>query len=57
LIGQVVFAALVLVDFQRLRRLGNIDSAPLLAASILLDALNVFSYVSTSSVAEIEAIG
>ena len=42
MIGQVVFAALVLVDFQRLRRLGNIDSAPLLAASILLDALNVF---------------
>jgi predicted ribosomally synthesized peptide with SipW-like signal peptide len=44
LIGLVVFAALVLVDFQRLRTIGNVDSAPLLAASIFLDALNVFLF-------------
>lgn len=42
ILGLVIFAALVLVDFQRLHRIGDIDSAPLLAASIFLDALNVF---------------
>jgi uncharacterized protein len=31
-------------DFQRLRRSRAIDSAPLLAASIFLDALNVFLF-------------
>ncbi len=31
-------------DFQRLRRSTDIDSAPLMAASIFLDALNVFLF-------------
>jgi FtsH-binding integral membrane protein len=34
-----------MVDFQRLRRSTDLDSAPLLAASIFLDALNVFSFL------------
>lgn len=37
-----IFAGLTLFDFQRLRRTADIRSAPLLAASIFLDALNVF---------------
>jgi modulator of FtsH protease len=41
-LGLVVFAGLTMVDFQRLRRTQGLDSAPLLAASIFLDALNVF---------------
>lgn len=41
-LGLVVFAGLTMVDFQRLRRSRGLDSAPLLAASIFLDALNVF---------------
>ena len=43
-IGLVVFAGLTMVDFQRLRRSSDLDSAPLLAASIFLDALNVFLF-------------
>ncbi|MGO8861952.1 MAG: Bax inhibitor-1 family protein [Acidimicrobiales bacterium] len=42
--GLVIFAGLTLFDFQRLRRTRGIDSAPLLAASIFLDALNVFLF-------------
>ena len=42
IIGLVVFAGLTMGDFQRLRRSSGIESAPLLAASIFLDALNVF---------------
>jgi modulator of FtsH protease len=41
-LGLVVFAGLTMVDFQRLRRTKGLNSAPLLAASIFLDALNVF---------------
>jgi FtsH-binding integral membrane protein len=41
-IGLVVFAGLTVFDFQRLRRSGDMVSAPLIAASIFLDALNVF---------------
>ena len=41
-LGLVVFAGLTMVDFQRLRRAQGLNSAPLLAASIFLDALNVF---------------
>jgi len=33
-----------MVDFQRLRRSTDMDSAPMIAASIFLDALNVFSF-------------
>ena len=40
--GLVIFAGLTAYDFQRLRRAQDIRSAPLLAASIFLDALNVF---------------
>jgi modulator of FtsH protease len=43
-LGLVVFAGLTMVDFQRLRRSQGLDSAPLLAASIFLDALNVFFF-------------
>jgi len=42
--GLVVFAGLTLFDFQRLRQEKNISTAPLLAASIFLDALNVFLF-------------
>jgi modulator of FtsH protease len=42
ILGLVVFAGLTMVDFQRLRRTQGLNSAPLLAASIFLDALNVF---------------
>jgi FtsH-binding integral membrane protein len=44
IIGLVVFAGLTMSDFQRLRRSTDIDSAPMMAASILLDALNVFQF-------------
>jgi FtsH-binding integral membrane protein len=44
MLGLVVFAGLTMVDFQRLRRSTDMDSAPLIAASIFLDALNVFSF-------------
>ncbi len=40
--GLVIFAGLTLYDFQRLRTTRDIRSAPLLAASIFLDAVNVF---------------
>jgi uncharacterized protein len=33
-----------MIDFQRLRLSTDIDSAPLMAASIFLDALNVFQF-------------
>jgi FtsH-binding integral membrane protein len=41
-LGLVVFAGLTAFDFQRLRRSQDIRTAPLLAASIFLDILNVF---------------
>ena len=44
ILGLVVFAGLTMFDFQRLRRSKDMDSAPLLAASIFLDALNVFLF-------------
>jgi FtsH-binding integral membrane protein len=43
-LGLVIFAGLTMFDFQRLRRSKDMDSAPLLAASIFLDALNVFLF-------------
>jgi FtsH-binding integral membrane protein len=42
ILGLVIFAGLTAADFQRLRRSQNLNSAPLLAASIFLDILNVF---------------
>lgn len=44
ILGLVIFAFLTMVDFQRLRRSTDLASAPLLAASIFLDALNVFLF-------------
>jgi modulator of FtsH protease len=40
--GLVIFAGLTAFDFQRLRQSKDIRTAPLLAASIFLDILNVF---------------
>lgn len=42
ILGLVIFAGLTMGDFQRLRRSKGMDSAPLIAASIFLDILNVF---------------
>jgi FtsH-binding integral membrane protein len=44
IIGLIIFAGLTMFDFQRLRRTRDITSAPVLAASIFLDALNVFLF-------------
>jgi modulator of FtsH protease len=46
-VGLAVFAGLTVVDFQRLRVARDLDSAPVLAASIFLDALNVFLFFLT----------
>jgi FtsH-binding integral membrane protein len=40
--GLVIFAGITAFDFQRVRRTRDIRTAPLLAASIFLDILNVF---------------
>ena len=40
--GLVIFAVFTMYDFQRLRKAQDIRAAPLLAASIFLDVLNVF---------------
>ena len=42
IVGLVIFAGFTMFDFQRLRRAKDIRTAPLLAASIFLDILNVF---------------
>jgi modulator of FtsH protease len=42
--GLVIFAGLTMFDFQRLRRNSDAASAPFIAASIFLDALNVFLF-------------
>jgi FtsH-binding integral membrane protein len=44
ILGLVIFAGLTMFDFQRVRRSKGIVSAPLLAAAIFLDALNVFLF-------------
>ena len=43
-LGLVIFAGLTMFDFQRLHRSQDIDSAPLMVASIFLDILNVFLF-------------
>ncbi len=43
-IGLVIFAGFTMFDFQRLRTSKNMSSAPLLAASVFLDVLNVFLF-------------
>ncbi len=44
ILGLVIFAGLTMGDFQRLRRTKDMNSAPLIAASIFLDVLNVFFF-------------
>ena len=44
IIGLVIFAGFTMFDFQRLRTSKDVRSAPLLAASIFLDVLNVFLF-------------
>ena len=44
ILGLVIFAGFTMFDFQRLRRSTEIATAPLLAASIFLDILNVFLF-------------
>ena len=44
LLGLVIFAGLTMSDFQRLRLAKDETSAPLMAASIFLDILNVFQF-------------
>jgi FtsH-binding integral membrane protein len=43
-LGLVIFAGFTMFDFQRLRTSGDVTAAPLLAASIFLDILNVFLF-------------
>ena len=43
-LGLVIFAGFTLFDFQRARANTDVASAPLLAASIFLDILNVFLF-------------
>jgi uncharacterized protein len=47
IVGLVIFAVFTMYDFQRLRRTQDIRAAPLLAASIFLDVLNVFLLLLT----------
>jgi len=44
ILGLVIFAGFTMFDFQRLRTSRDIRTAPLLAASIFLDVLNVFLF-------------
>ncbi len=46
-LGLIIFAGFTMIDFQRLRRSQNISVAPVLAASIFLDILNVFLFFLT----------
>jgi FtsH-binding integral membrane protein len=43
-LGLIIFAGFTMFDFQRIRRSQDITTAPLLAASIFLDILNVFLF-------------
>ena len=43
-LGLVIFAGLIAFDFQRLRQSTDLRTAPLLAAAIFLDILNVFLF-------------
>jgi modulator of FtsH protease len=44
ILGLVIFAGFTMFDFQRVRHSQDITEAPLLAASIFLDILNVFLF-------------
>ncbi len=54
-LGLVIFAGLVMFDFQRLRTNTDVNAAPFLAASIFLDVLNVFLSSWRSSPASMRA--
>jgi FtsH-binding integral membrane protein len=43
-LGLIIFAGFTMIDFQRIRRSRDIRAAPLLAAAIFLDILNVFLF-------------
>jgi modulator of FtsH protease len=43
-LGLLIFAGFTMFDFQRLRKNADVAAAPLLAASIFLDILNVFLF-------------
>src|SRR3984885_13678755 len=43
-LGLAIFAIFTMFDFQRLRRSQNLNAAPLIAASIFLDILNIFLF-------------
>ncbi|MGO9661211.1 MAG: Bax inhibitor-1 family protein [Acidimicrobiales bacterium] len=45
--GLAIFGVFTMFDFQRLRRSRDLSSAPILAASIFLDVLNVFLFFLT----------
>ncbi len=47
ILGLVIFAGFTMFDFQRLRTNKDVAAAPLLAASIFLDVLNVFLFFLT----------
>ena len=44
-LGLIIFAGFTMIDFQRIRRSRDIRVAPLLAAAIFLDILNVFLFL------------
>ena len=44
ILGLVIFAGFTMFDFQRVRRNTDVAAAPLIAASIFLDILNVFLF-------------
>jgi modulator of FtsH protease len=46
-LGLAIFAVFTMVDFQRLRQNADLRTAPVLAASIFLDILNVFLFFLT----------
>jgi len=46
-LGLAIFAVFTMVDFQRLRQNSDLRTAPVLAASIFLDILNVFLFFLT----------
>ena len=45
MLGLLVFAVLTMVDFQRLRRASDVDTAPLMATSIVLDILDALLFL------------
>jgi modulator of FtsH protease len=44
ILGLVIFAGFTMFDFQRLRKGGDVRTAPMIAASIFLDVINVFLF-------------